>query len=456
MNRRAPTLDSQHGISALNRFFVSVSPLLRVDPLSPSAPLTLCARIPAMRHLRALCGATLIAFCGTVTANAQAPAASDAIVRFRINVPEATLKDLKARLANTRFPSEIEQSGWEYGTNLDYLKELVTYWRRTYDWRAQERKLNQLPQYRTTIDGIDIHFVHQRSSQPNAMPLVMIHGWPGSFFEFTKVIGPLTEPTQSGGNASDAFHIVALSLPGYGFSGKPRAGGYNTARIARIVAQLMARLGYTRYGAQGGDWGAAIVRQLGLVDREHLIGLHSNMCVANAPFGPNPNEGVPEADLKRVQAAQARSANELGYFQIQSTRPMTVGYGLNDSPAGLAAWIVEKFRAWSDSDGNVEKKFSKADLLTNVLIYWVTESGPSSVRIYFETRVDPGLPGRVEVPFACARFPREMFAIVPTKWIEAQYKLQQLTDMPRGGHFAALEEPQLLVDDVRKFFRGRR
>jgi pimeloyl-ACP methyl ester carboxylesterase len=284
----------------------------------------------------------------------------------------------------------------------------------------------------------------------------MIHGWPGSFFEFTKVIGPLTEPTAFGGAAADAFHIVAVSLPGYGFSGKPRSSGYSPTRIARIVAQLMARLGYTRYGAQGGDWGASIVRQLGLVDREHLIGLHSNMCLANAPSGTNPNDGVPEADLKRMQAAQARSANELGYFQIQSTRPMTLGYGLNDSPAGLAAWIVEKFRAWSDSDGDVERKFTKDELLTNVMIYWVTESGPSSVRIYYENRVDAGLTGRIEVPFACARFPREMFAIVPTKWLEAQYNLQQLTDMPRGGHFAALEEPELLVEDVRKFFRGRR
>ena len=390
---------------------------------------------------------------GTVVAHAQA---SDAITPFQIKVSDATLKDLKERLARTRFPSEIEQSGWDYGTNLAYLKDLVTYWQTKFDWRAQERKLNQLPQFVTTLDGISIHFVHQRSSQANAIPLVMIHGWPGSFFEFTKVIGPLTEPTKHGGAASDAFHVVALSLPGYGFSGKPRTGGYSPARIARIVAQLMARLGYTRYGAQGGDWGASIVRQLGLVDREHLIGLHSNMCLANAPPGSNPNEGVPEADLKRVQAAQARSANELGYFQIQSTRPMTLGYGLNDSPAGLAAWIVEKFRAWSDSDGDVEKKFTKEDLLTNVMLYWVTESGPSSVRIYYENRLDAGLPGRVEVPFACARFPREMFAIVPTKWLEAQYNLQQLTDMPRGGHFAALEEPQLLVDDVRKFFRGRR
>ncbi len=409
-----------------------------------------------MSHLRILLTIAAIAIAGPRISFAQQSASNETITPFRINVPEATLRDLKERLAKTRFPSEVEQSGWDYGTNLAYLRELVTYWRTTFNWREQERALNQLPQFKTTIDGIDIHFVHQRSSQSSATPLVMIHGWPGSFFEFTKVIGPLTEPAKHGGSAADAFHVVALSLPGYGFSGKPRTGGYSPARIARIVAQLMARLGYTRYGAQGGDWGAAIVRQLGLVDREHLIGIHSNMCTANAPPGPNPNEGVPEADLKRVQAAQARSANELGYFQIQSTRPMTVGYGLNDSPAGLAAWIVEKFRAWSDSDGNVEKKFTKDELLTNVMIYWVTESGPSSVRIYYENRLDPGLPNRVEVPVACARFPREMFAIVPTKWIEAQYNLQQVTDMPRGGHFAALEEPQLLIDDVRKFFRGRR
>jgi pimeloyl-ACP methyl ester carboxylesterase len=410
-----------------------------------------------MRHLSTFTTMIVTATCwlGT-TANGGAQSASEAIVPYRINVADATLKDVKQRLARTRFPSEIDNSGWDYGTNLAYLKELVTYWRTTFNWREQERRLNQLPQFTTTIDGVPIHFVHQRSSNPNATPLVMIHGWPGSFLEFTKVIGPLTEPTRFGANASDAFHVVALSLPGYGFSGKPRTGGYGPTRMARTVAQLMARLGYTRYGAQGGDWGASIVRQLGLVDPSHLIGLHSNMCLANAPPGPNPNEGVPAEDLKRVQAAQAGSATELGYFQIQSTRPMTLGYGLNDSPAGLAAWIVEKFRAWSDSGGDVEKKFTKDELLTNIMIYWVTESGPSSVRLYFENRVDSGLTGRVEVPFACARFPREMFAIVPTKWIEAQYNLQQLTDMPSGGHFAAMEEPQLLVEDVRKFFRGRR
>ena len=387
---------------------------------------------------------------------ARAQATGDAVVPFRIQVSDAVLRDLKDRLARTRFPTEIDASGWDYGTNLAYLKELVAYWQTRFDWRAQERRLNQLPQFKTVIDGTEVHFVHKRSSHAAATPLVLIHGWPGSFLEFTKVIGPLTEPTKFGGAPDNAFHVVAVSLPGYGFSGKPRGRGMGTRQMAQTIATLMARLGYTRYGAQGGDWGGAIVRQLGLVDPTHLVGLHSNMCVAGAPPGPNPNDGVPAEELKRVQAAQARSATELGYFQIQSTKPMTVGFGLNDSPAGLAAWIVEKFRTWSDSNGDVETRFTKDELLANVTLYWVTETAPSSVRLYFENRIDPGLLGRVEVPFACARFPREIFAVVPRKWLEAQYNLVQLTDMPRGGHFAAMEEPMLLVDDVRTFFRGRR
>jgi microsomal epoxide hydrolase len=387
---------------------------------------------------------------------AGAQTASDQVTPYRIQIPESVLADLNERLARTRFPSEIEGTGWEYGTNLAYLKELVGYWRTGFKWRDQEQKLNQLPQFMTTIDGIDIHFVHQKSSNPNATPLVMIHGWPGSIFEFTKVIGPLTEPTKFGGNVNDAFHVVALSLPGYGFSGKPRTRGYSNRRIAQIIAQLMSRLGYTRYGAQGGDWGGIIVRQLGLTDPQHLIGLHSNMCVAGAPPGGNPNEGVPADELKRVEAVRTRIATETGYSGIQSTKPMTLGYGLNDSPAALAAWIVEKFRTWSDSGGDVEKKFTKDELLTNITIYWATETGPSSVRLYYENRVDTGLIGHVDVPFACARFPGELFAVVPRKWIEAQYNVAQFTEMPRGGHFAALEEPQLLIDDVRKFFRGRR
>ena len=373
-----------------------------------------------------------------------------AIVPFKIAVPDGVLTDLKDRLARTRFPSQIEGSGWDYGTNLSYLRELVTYWQTKFDWRAQERKLNQLPQFKTNIDGLDIHFIHQKSSRTDAIPLVFVHGWPGSVLEVTKIIGPLTEPPPG----EIAFHVVALSLPGYGFSDKPKERGVSNRRIAGIIAQLMARLGYQRYGAQGGDWGGFIVRQLGLVDPQHLIGLHSNMCVAGPAPGSSPNEGVPPDELKRIEAMRQRSANESAYSQLQGTKPQTLGYSLNDSPAGLAAWIVEKFRTWSDSNGNVESKFTKDELLTNITIYWVTETGPSSVRLYYENRMDPGLQGKVQVPFACAIFPFEMF-VMPTKpSLEASYNLVQYTVMPRGGHFAAMEEPGLLVDDVRKFFRG--
>jgi microsomal epoxide hydrolase len=411
-----------------------------------------------MRSLRVTVGVVVVAAALLVPnrAGLSAQGSSNAIVPFTIAVPDAVLTDLNDRLARTRFPDEIEGSGWEYGTNLSYLRELVTYWRTRFDWRAQERRLNQMPQFTTRIDGIDVHFIHQRSARANAIPLVFVHGWPGSIVEVTKIIGPLTDPAAHGGRPEDSFHVVALSLPGYGFSGKPKQSGISNRRIAGIIAQLMARLGYTRYGAQGGDWGGFIIRQLGLVDSDHLLGLHSNMCAAGAPPGADPNAGVPPEELKRVEAARARSANETAYSQLHGTKPQTLAYSLNDSPAGLAAWIVEKFRTWSDSGGDVEKRFTKDDLLTNITIYWVTETGPSSIRLYYENRRDPGLQGRVQVPFACAVFPLEMFAIAPRQWVEASYNLVQYTVMPRGGHFAAMEEPQLLVEDVRTFFRGRR
>jgi microsomal epoxide hydrolase len=392
----------------------------------------------------------------SAASSTQAPSSAGP-VPFRIAVPNAVLVDLKERLARTRFPDEIEGSGWDYGTNLGYLKALVSYWRTTFDWRAQERTLNQLPQFKISIDGIDLHFVHERSSRPSATPLVLIHGWPGSFFEFTKIIGPLTEPARYGGRAEDAFHVVAVSLPGYGFSGKPREPGYSPQRVARLIAQLMARLGYARYGAQGGDWGGIIIRQLGLVDPGHLIGLHSNFCIAGAaPAGGNAVDETPPDELKRLEARRALLATETAYSQLHATKPQSLGYGLNDSPAGLAAWIVEKFRTWSDSGGDVEKRFSKDEILTNVMIYWVTESITSSTRLYYENRKDPGLRGRVEVPFACAQFPAEMFATASRRAIEAAYNVVRYTEMPRGGHFAAMEEPQLLVDDIRAFFRDRR
>jgi pimeloyl-ACP methyl ester carboxylesterase len=378
-----------------------------------------------------------------------------AVVPFKIHVADDVLRDLKARLARTRFPDDIGGAGWDYGTNLPYLKELVTYWRDTFDWRAQERRLNQFDQFKTNIDGLDIHFIHQRSKEPNALPLVLTHGWPGSVVEFTKVIGPLTDPVKYGGRAEDAFHVVALSLPGFGFSDKPRAPGYSPERMAKTIAALMARLGYTRYGAQGGDWGGIINRIVALNDASHVAGLHLNFCLAGPPPGDNPNADVPAAELQRMQARNTYMENERGYSQIQATKPETVGYALNDSPAGLAAWIVEKFHAWCDCQGNVESRFSKDELLTNITLYWTTQTAASSARIYYENRVAGPVAGKVTVPTACALFPKEI-STPPRRWVEARYNLTRWTEMPRGGHFAALEQPELLVDDIRAFFRDLR
>jgi microsomal epoxide hydrolase len=385
-----------------------------------------------------------------------AQAADSRIEPYTIHVPDEVLSDLKARLDRTRFPDTLEGVGWDYGTELTYLRSLVEYWRTRFDWRAQERKLNQLEQFTTTIDGLRIHFVHRRSKVPGAMPLLLTHGWPGSFFEFTKIIGPLTDPAAHGGRAEDAIHVVALSLPGFGFSDKPRDRGYSPEKMADIIAKLMARLGYQRYGAQGGDWGGIISRLIAINDAPHVAGLHLNFCTAGPPAGAaDPNAGVPEAELRRWQARQSEMENERAYQQIQATKPQTLGYGLTDSPAGLAAWIVEKFRTWCDCGGDVESRFTKDDLLTNIMIYWATGTATSSARIYYENRVARPNPARVTVPTGCALFPREI-TVPPRRWVEARYNLVRWTEMPRGGHFAALEQPELLVEDVRAFFRGLR
>ena len=380
----------------------------------------------------------------------------DAIVPFKIQVPNAVLTDLRQRLSQARFPDELTGTGWNYGTDLTYLKQLVVYWRDRYDWRAQERRLNQLPQFTTRIDGLDIHFVHWRSTAPNAMPLVIIHGWPGSFLEFVKISDLLVNPGRHGGTDADAFHVVAVSLPGYGFSGKPREPGFSPERMGAVVATLMKRLGYERYGVQGGDWGSVVGRMVALNDAPHVAGLHLNFCTAGPPAGAaNPNEGVPPAQLARVRERQAAMQNELAYFQIQSTKPQTLGYGLNDSPVGLAAWIVEKFRAWCDCGGDVERKFTKDELLNNVMVYWLTQTITSSTRIYFENRVATAPQRKVEVPVACAIFPKDLL-VSTERWMAAQNNLVRWTDMPRGGHFAAMEEPELLAEDVRTFFRPLR
>jgi len=288
------------------------------------------------------------------------------------------------------------------------------------------------------------------------MPIAITHGWPGSFVEFAKIIGPLTDPAAYGGNASDSFNVVAISVPGFGFSGKPTERGYGPERIAGILAKLMARLGYARYGLQGGDWGSSISRFAAINDASHVAGLHLNFCLAGPPLGAkDPNEGVTAAELERTRARQTFFDTERGYFLEQSTKPQTIGYSLDDSPAGLAAWIVEKFRSWSDVDGAVEKKFTKDELLTNIMLYWVTQSGASAARIYYENQRAQPAQRRVEVPTGCAVFPKEI-SIAPRRWVEGQYNVTRWTEMPRGGHFAAMEEPELLVDDVRAFFRTLR
>jgi microsomal epoxide hydrolase len=379
-----------------------------------------------------------------------------AIEPFTIAIPDADLDDLRERLARTRLSDQLPDAGWDYGTERGYLAELVTYWRDEYDWRRAEARLNAFDNFVTEIDGARVHFIHARSPEPDALPLIVTHGWPGSVVEFMEIIGPLTDPRAHGGDPADAFHVVCPSIPGYAFSGPTRERGWGPRRIAEAWATLMAGLGYPRYGAQGGDWGAMITAQLGLADPEHLAGIHLNMVVAPPP---------PDLDLEHLHddervglATYEQYARvDSGYAKIQGTKPQTIGYALDDSPAGLAAWIVEKFRTWSDCDGDVERRFTKDQLLDNVMLYWLTGTAHSAGRLYYEAAQSHGfVPGsRVEVPTGVAAFPAEIIR-PPRRWAEPRYDLRHWTEMPRGGHFAAFEEPELLVEDVRTFFRGLR
>lgn len=416
-----------------------------------------------------LAGAFLLAcFLAADFAYPQSPAKStnpttpSAEIRpFRIDVKDEVLDDLKARLARTRWPDQIDGTGWEYGVDLAYMKELVAYWRDKYDWRVHERKLNALPQFTTDLDGVTLHFLHVRSKEKDATPLVITHGWPGSVVEFMKIIGPLTDPVAHGGKAEDAFHVVCPSLPGFGFSSKPKERGWSSQRMAETIAKLMARLGYSRYVAQGGDWGAGVTRWLAANDGGHCLGGHSNFPAGNTPTD-DPMRGVTAKELERHQARIRELNDHRAYGAIQGTRPLTLGYGLNDSPAALAAWVVDKFWAWSDHGGNLEKSFSKDELLTNVMVYWVTETMPSSVRIYYESQhnlprppsMTPFTVSGKPAPMGFALFPKEI-NVPPRAWVERQMggKLFHWTEMPRGGHFAALETPDLLVDDIRLFAR---
>ena len=427
-----------------------------------------------MPVIASLLAAALVAI--TTPAYAQrpgAPPAADAVVPFTIQVPNAVLADLKQRLSQARFADELADAGWDYGTNLAYLRSLVGYWRDKYDWRAHEKRLNAFNQFKTKIDGLDIHFIHQRSKNPNALPLLLLNGWPSSMVEYTKVIGPLTDPVAHGGRIEDSFDVVIPSMPGFGFSDKPRERGYDPERIARIWVKLMARLGYTRYAVHGSDWGSGIATRVALNDASHVVAMHLAGCAVPAAPGASAGNQPPPPPVPAVNSA-VNAAHNLGYQELQSTKPQTLGQGLSDSPVGLASWIVEKWYGWSDHDGDLEKVVTKDELLTNIMIYWVTNSGASSTRLYYESRHMLGGLGptpfprpeaRVNAPTGCGAFPSQYDrrgisantnTVEARKAAETRYNVVHFTTMPRGGHFPAFEQPTLWVNDIRAFFHEQR
>jgi len=359
---------------------------------------------------------------------------------FEIRIDDRVLEDLRARLSAARLPDQIEGTGWEYGIPVDYVRELVGYWLREYDWRAQEARLNGFDNYLTPIDGQGIHFIHARSRREDAFPLLISHGWPGSVVEFLDVIPLLT----------DEFHLVVPSLPGYGFSEPTRTRGWNPRRIASAFIELMGELGYGRYGAQGGDWGAQVTTHIGALDPDHCAGIHLNMPLAVPPKEP---VDLTEDDKEGLAVLAQFRKEEAAYSLLQGTKPQTLGVGLNDSPAGLMAWIVEKFRAWSDCDGDPENAVTRDQMLTNVMVYWLSQTITSSARLYWERQHSSEGPAEyVAVPTGVARYPKEILKF-PRPWVEQHYNVTYWADMPRGGHFAAMEQPQIFADDVRAFFQ---
>jgi len=370
---------------------------------------------------------------------------------FRIEVPDDALEDLRRRLVATRWPEREAVADWSQGAPLSYVQDVCRYWAEQYDWRATEARLNALGSKRTELDGLGIHLLHVPSPEPDALPLLVTHGWPGSVVEFLKVIGPLADPRSHGGDPSDAFHVVCPSLPGYGFSDKPTATGWGIERIAGAWVTLMNRLGYSRYGAQGGDWGAAVTTAIGRLDTDHCAGIHVNMPLAGP--GKNPPEDFTEREKSAVEALKHHQDWGTGYSKQQSTRPQTVGYGLVDSPSAQAAWILEKFWAWTDCDGHPEHVLTRDELLDNVMLYWLPAAGASSARLYWESFNALRNPAPVTIPSGMSIFPKEIFR--PTqRWAERSYTdIRYWNELDKGGHFAAFEQPALYVEEVRTFFR---
>lgn len=379
---------------------------------------------------------------------------------FKIEIPQAKLDDLQRRLANTFWPDEIDQAGWDYGTNLAFIKELCRYWRESFDWREQERRLNRFAHFTTNLDGLDIHFIHERGKGPKPLPIVLTHGWPDSFYRFVKIIPLLTDPAAYGGDPADAFDVVVPSMPGFGFSGHATKPGMTARRMAELWLQLMTgELGYERFGAHGGDVGGGVTVQLALLDPDRLAGIHVDRVPLR--FLAQKVVGLTADEQAYIESIGAWQRAEGGYSAIQGTKPQTLSYGLADSPVGLAAWITEKFRAWSDCSGDITSRFTNDELLTNIMIYWVTNSIASANRYYYEAAHDTSpVPSgsaadKIQVPTGMAVFPKDLLP-VPRSLGERFFNLQRFTEMPRGGHFAALEVPEMLVEDIRAFFRPLR
>jgi len=429
------------------------------------APIPVYSRRGFMRVAAASGGAGLLsagllpmsvqATAGSASPVVLPPATAD-VVPFKVHVPQAALEDLKKRLGDTRWPEKEPVTDWSQGVPLAKARALIAYWRDRYNWRRFEARANSFPHFRTRIDGLGIHFIHARSSHPNAIPIIFTHGWPGSFVEFLEVIGPLTAPTRFGGNADDAFHVVIPSLPGFAFSDKPSETGWDVERIAKAWVTLMQRLGYERWVAQGGDWGSGVTHALAHLRPPGLVAAHVNWPFV---FPPKLPENPTPAEKRAFERAAWFQGEQSGYFREQATRPQTIGYAVADSAAGQALWIYEKFQAWTDNRGNPEDALSIDAMLDDISLYWFTNTAASSARMYWEnTRSGRASlsAGRIELPMAASIFPREIFT-PPKAWAEALWpNLFYWNELDKGGHFAAFEQPKLFVGEMRKAFKSRR
>ncbi|MER8842949.1 epoxide hydrolase [Mesorhizobium sp. M0913] len=399
-------------------------------------------------------GAAVTITAAMVSGLAERAVAGPAIIPFSVSVPETALRDLMRRLAAVRWPEAETEKGWSQGVPLHQLQRLVDYWRTSYDWRRFESQINAFSQFRTEIDGLSIHFLHVRSKHENALPIVLTHGWPGSVIEFLKVIGPLTDPIAHDGRAEDAFHVIVPSMPGYGFSDKPSAPGWNIERIARAWTELVYRLGYVRWVAQGGDLGAFVTNTLALQKPSGLIAIHLNFPLAIP--SPLPTEGATLAEREAITAMARHGTDGSGYFQEQATRPQTIGYSLADSPVGLAAWIYEKFQAWTDNTGAPESALTRDEMLNDITLYWLTNTAASAARLYRENNGHGPNQGLVDFPVGISIFPREIVR-VPRSWADKVYpNIIHWNELDKGGHFAAFEQPAIFTQELRDCFRGVR